>query len=416
MISLLAERTREPSAPQFFHYYAKACDAAALGGESNFRLGGGASSERDRAMGKAIGEAIERYCSAFYFKERLPLVSANDASFSCVDPAAFALYREDQYAAQAMEFVPFTADLPVRWVEACDVATSRSVYVPAATVFMPYFYGEAEGAVMQPITTGLACNEGYESALLSAICEAIERDSFTIFWQGRLAPPRVPLESLDPAIADLVDRFARARYDVTLFNVTTDIGVPSLLTVARHEDPSHPALCVAAATHPVASVAARKGLEELEHTRLWCKRLKRATPPIDPQKTAEILEQEEHLRFWCEHSNRHLADWLFSSTLEEELPAVAFSNESDPAELLTYVRGLLKMADLQLFAVDVTTPEILALGLNVVKAVVPGLHPLFIGHRHRALGGRRLYEVPVRLGYGPPELPLDDPTNPHPFP
>jgi ribosomal protein S12 methylthiotransferase accessory factor len=417
VINQLGQSPQEPGMPQFFHYFARGSNTEALGGQPGFELGGGASVERDHAMAKAIGEVVERYCVAFFSQQNLPLVSANEAPFPHVDPAAFALYREDQYAAGRIEFAPFTNDLPVRWTRAIDVETSSETYVPAAAVHLPYIYEVPEEApIMQPISTGLACNEGYESALTSAACEAIERDAFTIFWQGKLPPPRVPLASLDSSNADLLDRFARARFDVTIFNVTTDIEVPSVMAVACHDDPNQPALSVAAATHPVANVAMRKCLEELEHTRFWNRRLKATRPPFDPERTDEIYEQEEHLRFWCAQSNRHLADWLFASELEIELPKVAFSNESAPGELLEYVRASLKMAGLRLLCADVTTPEIRELGLNVVRAVVPGLHPLVIGHVRRALGGRRLYDVPARLGYGTPDLPLDDPTNPHPFP
>jgi ribosomal protein S12 methylthiotransferase accessory factor len=417
VINQLGESPQEPGMPQFFHYFANATRTAALGGQPGFELGGGASVDRDQAMAKAIGEVVERYCVAFFSQESLPLVSANEAPFPHADPAAFALYREDQYATGRLEFVPFTNDLPVRWTRAIDIETAGEIYVPAAAVHLPYMYeGPEEGAIMQPISTGLACNEGYESALISAACEAIERDAFTIFWQAKLPPPRVPLASLDANNADLLDRFARARFEVTVFNVTTDVGVPSVMAVACHDDASQPALSVAAATHPVANVAVRKCLEELEHTRFWSRRLKASTPPVDPERTDEIYGQEEHLRFWCEQSNRHLADWLFTSEIENELPKIAFADERSPGELLEYTRTSLKMAGLQLLCADVTTPEIRELGLNVVRAVVPGLHPLVIGHVRRALGGRRLYDVPARLGYGPPNLPLHDPTNPHPFP
>jgi ribosomal protein S12 methylthiotransferase accessory factor len=414
---MLVEAPREPGAPQFFHYYAEACNAAALGGEQSFRQGGGASSDRDRAMAKAVGEAIERYCAAFYSKESLPLVSADAAAFPCVEPSDFALYREDQYVAARMEFVPFTKDVPVRWTKAHDVETSRIVYVPAASVFVPYMYKVSEEPpIIQPISTGLACNEGHESALVSAACEAIERDAFTIFWQARLAPPRVRLASLDPTNLDLLQRFARARYDVTLFDITTDIEVPCFMSVARHDDSSQPALCIASAAHPVASTAVRKCLEELEHTRTWCRKLKATTPALDPQKTEMILTQKHHLRFWCEQVNRPLADWLFASSRETDLPTVSEDVQSDPARQLSQVREALKNVGLRMLFADLTTPEIRELGLNVVRAVVPGLHPLYIGHVKRALGGRRLYEVPERLGYGTPQLELDDPTNPHPFP
>jgi ribosomal protein S12 methylthiotransferase accessory factor len=400
------EAPREPGAPRFFHYYAEAC---------NKRYGGGASTERDAAMGKAIGEAVERYCSGVYQRDALPLSSVNEAQFTCCDPEEFALYRDDQYAAQRIEFVPFTRDLPVRWTPAIDVENSSEVFVPAGCVYVPWMYDRSEDPpIAQPISTGQACGPGYDAALLSGVCEAIERDSFTIFWQARLAPPRIRVGSLDAANADLLDRFAQARYNVTLFDITTDIAVPAVLAVAEHDDPKLPALCVASAAHPIARVAVRKCLDELEHTRVWCRRAKDVLAP--PTHADEILEQEHHLRFWCEHSNRHHADWLFASRIEVDLASLPVALEEDSPALLATVHQSLRALGLRLFAVDLTTPEVRALGLNVVKAVVPGLNPLVIGHIKRALGGRRLREVPLRLGYDAPELPLDDPTNPHPFP
>ena len=48
---------------------------------------------------------------------------------------------------------------------------------------------------------------------------------------------------------------------------------------------------------------------------------------------------------------------------------------------------------------------------------MPDLQPLDADYQHRFLGGTRLYEVPVRLGYRerPPRLDELNPY-PHPFP
>jgi ribosomal protein S12 methylthiotransferase accessory factor len=415
IITELAETPHEPGMPQLFHYFARGTNTAALGAEGGFDLGGGASLDRDRAMAKAVGEVVERYCAAFFRRADLPLVSAAEATFAHVDPSSFALNRPDQYAAGSTEFVPFTDELPVRWTQAIDCTTTETSYVPAAAVYLPYVYRETEEPFMQPISTGLACGEDFDKALLSAVCEAIERDAFTIFWQAKLPPPRIPRASLDAENRELLDRFERARFDIALLNITTDLSVPCAMAVACHDDPSQPALTVAAASHPVADVAVRKCLEELEHTRFYARRVKATVAPIDPNRVDEIYEQEQHIRFWAELPNRHRAGWLFESNSERPLSA-AVRRSDDATAMLRSVRESLERARLRMLCVDVTTPEIRALGLHVVRAIVPGLHPLVIGHRRRALGGHRLYDVPARLGYDTPEFPLDDPTNPHPFP
>ena len=60
-------------------------------------------------------------------------------------------------------------------------------------VFVPYKYNRSEGEhpIAQPISTGMACGEGYYGALVSAACEAVERDAFSIFWLAKLSPRQV---------------------------------------------------------------------------------------------------------------------------------------------------------------------------------------------------------------------------------
>ena len=62
-----------------------------------------------------------------------------------------------------------------------------------------------------------------------------------------------------------------------------------------------------------------------------------------------------------------------------------------------------------------TSPDIRDLGLTVARSLVPGYHPLYMGHRLRALGGRRLWEVPQRLGREQPQSGGSNPA-PHPYP
>ncbi|HZW53531.1 MAG TPA: YcaO-like family protein, partial [Candidatus Elarobacter sp.] len=303
------------------------------------------------------------------------------------------------------------------WYPALDVATREAVHVPAAMVFVPYHYdvGLGEAQIAQPISTGLACHGTYERACTAAACEAIERDAFTITWQASLQPARLRPESLGPLNAGLLNRFAAARYDVTVFDITTDITVPTILSAARHDAETEPAFVVAAAAHPDARTAVRKSLEELEHTRTWCKMLKRRLPPVAPDRAGDISSQAAHLRFWCDQRNAQLGSFLFGGTEQRDIDALPSTETADPTAQFAAVARAIQRAGLRFFITDLTTSDVRELGLRVVRAIVPGLHPLVVGHRLRALGGRRLYEVPVRLGHGPVSNGRLN-AAPHPFP
>jgi len=65
---------------------------------------------------------------------------------------------------------------------------------------------------------------------------------------------------------------------------------------------------------------------------------------------------------------------------------------------------------------DLTSPEIAELGITVVRAIIPGFHPLVFGHALRARGGSRLWRVPQALGYPGITPATGDNPVPHPFP
>src|SRR5215471_7201821 len=92
IIKLVKEALREAGDPDFFHYYALACNTGAFWKQQNFYRAGGASSIRAFAMAKAMGEAVERYCAACYEIDEFSLTSYSDADFDCVSPDIFALY------------------------------------------------------------------------------------------------------------------------------------------------------------------------------------------------------------------------------------------------------------------------------------------------------------------------------------
>jgi ribosomal protein S12 methylthiotransferase accessory factor len=66
--------------------------------------------------------------------------------------------------------------------------------------------------------------------------------------------------------------------------------------------------------------------------------------------------------------------------------------------------------------VKLTTPEIEEVGFTVVRVIIPGLQPLDVRMDSRYLGGKRLYDVPVSLGYREKVYEENMCPYPHPFP
>jgi ribosomal protein S12 methylthiotransferase accessory factor len=419
IVSYVEELRKEPGAPDFFHFYAKACNTQAFGRQPNFSAAGGASADRGSAMAKAVGEAVERYCAALYDVEELPLSSVESAPFLCVPPSDFALYSQEQYQQPGFPWVPFDPTTPVRWVAALDPLTDETIHVPAAMVFVPYFFyqGSGEAPIVQPISTGLACHCSPSEAALSAACEAIERDAFMITWQARLAMPQVRIETLSDANYDIVERFERTGAAVTLLNITLDAGIPTILAVLRSISLAAPALAFAAASAMDPEEAVRKSLEELAHTRRYSQQIKVRLPRLVPDPTySNVVDQISHLNFWADHANASLANFIFSSEERADFDQIENLATGDPKRDLQILCERVRAVGHRILLADLTTPDVRDLGLTVARAVIPGFHPLFIGYGIRALGGCRLWEIPQRLGHQGVSREFGDNPIPHPYP
>lgn len=419
VIAHVGEFPVEPGGPQFFHFYGQACDTTPFTGRKNFGTTGGASTNRGIAMAKAIGEAVERYCSAIYVMEDFPLMSFASAPFQCVSPGKFALYSPAQYARPEFPYKPFNDTTLVRWAKMIDPLLDEPMYVPASMVVMPYFYDTEHGEIpiAQPITTGLACHCSWEKAAMSAIGEVIERDAFTIAWQARLSMPKIKLDTLSPHNQDLVARFERTGHTVTILNITMDHGIPSILSVIQHPSPEAPALLVAASAELDPEEAVRKSLEELAHTRRLALQLKTTLPPLAPDVDHEsLVDQDSHIHLFCDHTNAALADFLISSKREMGFNEIKNLSIGDPQKDLTMYLEAIAAVGHQVLLSDLTSSDMKDLGLWVVRAVIPGFHPLCMGHPFRALGGTRLWTIPQALGYQGITQETGDNPIAHPYP
>jgi ribosomal protein S12 methylthiotransferase accessory factor len=407
--------------PSLFHYLTTVSDTGRFATLTNFRTTGGVSTSRYVAIAKGIGEAVERYCSAVFDYHALVYDTAEGLGEIAVSPEAFALYRPEQLESGRVPWQPFTRTSPLAWTMGTSLVSGRRLMVPAAMVYVPFHYvhSRPDTPIAQPISTGLACHCSFAEAAVSGLCEVIERDAFTITWQAELSRPRIAARTLPESAGELLRRFAEVGLAVEVMEITTDIEVPTLLTIALTDATTSPALTVAAAADPSPEVALIKSLEELAHTRKFARQLMQYTPelPVDVDGGHPAVQtQDHHLRFYCPQHAKPLAKFTWSSAERRDFPeATAVSSASPEAQLEAIVEEL-DRAGLDAIGFDLTTPDIAACGLSVVRVVVPGAHPLFMGYANRALGGNRLYSVPQKLGYRGLEPGRPDNPYPHPFP
>ena len=269
---------------------------------------------------------------------------------------------------------------------------------------------------MQPISTGLSAHCSLVEATLGGLLEVVERDSFSLTWQACLAHPKILIETLSDANYALVQSIEAVGHEVHLLNATTELGIPVIMGVAYHHRWPSPPLVVSAAADLNPEVAVRKALEELVHTRRYMREVQDFEDEfLINEDWDKVTEQIHHLRLWGDINMVAKANFLTSSTKRISFDELVNLECRTNRESLNYLVEKVQSFGYNAYAVNLTTPDVAQMGLSVVRALIPGLHPFFIGHKLRARNCQRLFEVPQKLGH-PPVLPGTDNPIPHPFP
>ena len=388
---------------------------------------GAAFGDQEAARRAAIGEAVERYCGNAV-PEPLAMTSFTKlvaSSRRAIDPTELALYSDRQYRTPAFPFVPLTCDLDVAWVPGRDLGDGAETLVPASLVYLNYHRaGHAGGpATNVQAFAGIAAGTTVAAAIRSALEELLERDAVTMWWTSGAPATRVevpPGSRLSHLLADPAD----AGLDVSVLQIPSSFGVPVLgayLVDAEHRvvalgtacRASPQAAALKALTEAVASY--RLSLELLDpHCAFWeAVEAGRIDPaPYHPFRAdrcyresfrddwRDVHDLSMHLQIYLDPrmQDKHLTRLSAPPTATSlpDLPDLG----SDP--LPTYLDMLLAQGRRPV-AVDLTTRDVAAAGLRVMRVVVPGLYSSAPA-AFPLLGGRRLYCEPVERGWLPRPL------------
>lgn len=363
--------------------------------------GGGAAITRDRATMRAAGEAFERYCSSFFDEEAFLWAPAEDLSGPATPLSDYALFAADVLTSPNFPYVPVTNQTLLPWVQAHSLVHKRRVWVPAAYVYVPFLHRGERGRDSffdMSTSNGLACGSTFETALLSALCEIIERDAVWITWYRRNEVLGIELDSAThPETQRLVKLLRRHEITVQAVLCTLDIPMPVVAVFGtRAGVQPYNAVGAAAALNP--EIALLKAVEEMALTWYWAKRLAQLNPGYVPERDySDLTEFRTHTLLYSTSPMTHALDFMLHPRRTIALAAIEHHTHQSVVADLQTILGWLRSASLDVLALDLTTRDVAELGFRVVRAICPGLQPLDPNFNARHLLSRRLLEVPTRL-------------------
>jgi len=371
--------------------------------------GAGTSIFRDEALTRAAGEAIERHSAlnATIGGEQMTLREAELAG-------RIPVCGPDERCPPSCRIPPI--DVPMLHVAVRTLADGAQAWLPAGFVHLNYWAESAEPLVTLPISTGLAFHRDLTTAIWGGLCEVVERDAIMSFWWLRTGAPEITVvggevANVPDAVLERLEMLAEAGLQARLFDITTDVEVPTVFCVVTGE--KQPCLAVGASCKADPGAAVAKAIDEAIGTRValagW-----RPAPSDGNGHNEPISRLVDHAAFYADPTNRRVFDFL----LESHHPRVPFdvfasrprvAAPTDMPSLGRLAAGLAERGLTVLWA-DVTAPEAVSMG-TVAKVVVPEMVPLSPLDAIRWLGTPRLAARSARAGTD------GSPFNrfPHPF-
>lgn len=411
IITRLCELPRLPGEPDVFSFAGIMCDLSRLGRPAGATSCGGVGLSRKDALLCCLGEAVERYCCQFV-PENLELSSYQDTLPDAVDPTAFSLFSDEQYAFDGFPFAPACHDTPLHWTEAKSLTERKTKLVPASMVYMPYRQKEGEPLVAPTTSTGLCCATDLDSAALGGLLEVIERDALAIMWlkgAGVWELSDLPEALLRPFHSDNIE--------YRVYDLTSDVGICVYLVLSSGNSDCGRLITVGAAAGLEPTAVLSRALLENVQGRFALMSMQHSDPDWRPKTDfTNILTFHDHARvLTCRPELLEELAFLGARGTRPFMATPVCPVGSKGDELSWCVDRLAKLG-LEVLVKDITTPDVAPLGLRVVRVLVPGMQPLHGAHPLPFLGGRRLERAAEIFGISPEDILPPDCFSPIPHP
>jgi len=416
IVRLSFQMMAAPGDPKMAHVTCISANSRDTIGGGGADYSGGINPSYDRALAAAIGEAAERYAASCVPVERLRLSPARELTSPHVDPADVGIFSAEQYATNPA-YVPFDAGTPVQWIAGRNVATGEETLLPSQFCYLPDHRVAGEARITYCTSSGLACAATYAEALLSALYELVERDAFVLMWYNRLALPLLDWSGAEELETDERDYYAATGVQYRAVDLSAFCDVPSAMVVVRDAS-DFVSVATGAASARTATEAVRKAMREAFQTHAWARQIRIGQPGW---KTApdfsEIRTFEDHVALYAFGNCQAEAAFLDAAPERRRVADVPpLAGPAVGAQIAALVERL-QARGVDVYALDVTSPDVRDAGLCVVRVFAPQLARLDAAHAERFLGVPRLYTGAHEAGLVPrPFEPEELNPFPHPFP
>lgn len=335
--------------------------------------GFGFSDDAQLAEIKAIGEGLERFCGVNFSSRDAIHATWNEISASAIHPRACLQYEESQYLQKDFPLQRFDESKICEWVPAYRYKTRERILVHADLVRMSH-----ASRIAKTSSIGMAIHTDIEVAQESALLELIERDHLAIaFWHGK-AGKHLDLEDMPDQILIHIKSLYNEGFRVYALLYLFDLNVPVVLWLAFRST-GLPYFLKGCASHQNIDVACERSFDELLRSFIYYKK-----HPFVFESNSQGATK--NLMFYQAADVESRLNFLF-----DDVATASMDNKEVAHSKSIFDR--FEELGMSVFFVKMSHPLVADLGMECVRAIVPGLVRTPLGSEPWQLAAPRLRRI-----------------------
>jgi|SRR3989344_2837910 len=342
-------------------------------------FGQGYNPDKNLAKIKSIAEYLERLSIDNPNKSSF-IESVYQYSEDFARPSDFVCYSNEQINRQ--KFLQEADKSKYRWIKSNEILTEKEVYIPAQMVFLSKLFDDEFQLRGERITTGTSFGKNIEKTLESAILEVVERDA--CIGHYLMKQKILKIKNLPESSKDLVDYLERYRLYANIFDVTSDLEIPTAMCITLDKTGIGGAVNIGSKSSWNMDDAINGSILES----IQCRRLARIT-----NKTriceGKINSLEDRFFYW--HNVERIGDldfWLNDSS-EIDFNEIGHKNIN-----FSFAIEEFRKRNYRIFEVDIALQEIKEKEFNVSRVVIPELHPMYLNEDAKMLYSKHYGKIP----------------------
>ena len=361
--------------PKFYNYFTVPNERASKRYNVDNVYGQGFDSNKNISKIKSVGEVLERLCLSNHRKDFI--INSFQENGKSIRPSLFFCYSQEQVSNLDKRKKELDTG-EYRWIEARKIPEGQMVYVPAQMVFLSRAFGDEYALRKEQISTGAALGKvGENRAFKTGFLESVERDAIMSFYLKKIEGRK--MFDFPKEIDELLNYLKRYQLETHVFDVTTDLKIPSILALTLDYTGLGEAVNVGSSSDLNYKKAIKKAITES----IQCRRIGRLSKDFlqaDSIGESNINSLEDRLIYWRDLNRIENVKHLIN-----ERPQISYRTITKKQISLSQAINNVSSRNFNILTVDITLPEIKKQGFETLKVVVPEFHPLYLDERAKAL-------------------------------